>query len=159
MQNTKMSVYFKGSETHSLDSKGRVAIPAKMRKQIAPEANGTFVVTRGVDKCIVCYPLDEWEEYSKNMSHLNMFNPKERYVINVMNMWMDELEMDGQSRIKLPAQLLEFAGVKDKVRIIGMINHLALWEPEEHDAYIARLEEEQPYELAVQQVFEMKPDE
>lgn len=154
-----MSVYFKGSDTYSLDSKGRVAIPAKMRKQISPEANGTFVVTRGVDKCIVCYPLDEWEEYSENMRRLNMFNPKERYVINVMNMWMDELEMDGQSRIKLPAQLLKFAGIKDKVRIVGMINHIALWNPEEHDAYIQKLEEEQPYELAVQQVFEMERDE
>ncbi len=159
MQNTKMSVYFKGSETYSLDSKGRVAIPAKMRKQISSEAGGSFVVTRGVDKCIVAYPLDEWEEYSKNMRHLNMFNPKERYVVNVMNMWMDELEMDAQSRIKLPAQLLEFAGIKDKVRIVGMINHLALWNPEEHNEYIQRLEEVQPYELAVQQVFEMNRNE
>lgn len=150
-----MSVYFKGSDTHSIDSKGRVAVPAKMRKQVTPEAKDTFVVTRGVDKCIVAYPLDEWESYSENMRKLNLFNPKERYVINVMNMWMDEIEMDAQSRINLPKRLQEFAGIKDKVLVVGMINHIAIWNPEEHEAYISKLEEEQPYEQAVQQVFEM----
>lgn len=150
-----MSVYFKGSDTYSIDSKGRVAVPAKMRKQITPEAKDTFVITRGVDKCIIAYPLDEWETYSENMRKLNLFNPKERYVINVMNMWMDEIEMDSQSRIILPKRLQEFAGIKDKVLVVGMINHIALWDPDEHTAYISKLEEEQPYELAVQQVFEM----
>ena len=151
-----MPVYFKGSDTYSIDNKGRVAIPAKMRRLVGPEANNSFVITRGVDKCIICYPTNEWEEHSDNMRHLNQFNPKERYVVHVMNMWMDEIEMDAQSRIMVPKQLLEFAGIKEKVKIVGMINHLELWDPDEHKAYLSRMEDEQSYELAVQQVFEMK---
>lgn len=154
-----MSVYFKGSESHSVDSKGRVAVPAKMRRLFSPEANNTLVVTRGVDKCIMCFPLDEWEIYSENLRRLNIFNPKERYVLNVMNMWMDELEMDSQSRIKLPAQLLEFAKIKDKVKVVGMGNHIAIWNPEEFDAYLSKSEDAYPYEKAVQNVFEMKRNE
>jgi len=154
-----MPVYFKGSESHSVDNKGRVAVPAKMRRLISPEANNTLVVTRGVDKCIMCFPLDEWEIYSENLRRLNIFNPTERYVLNVMNMWMDELEMDSQSRIKLPAQLLKFAEIKDKVKVVGTGNHITIWNPEEFDAYLSKSEEIYPYETAVQSVFEMKRNE
>ena len=154
-----MPVYFKGSETHSVDSKGRVAIPAKIRRFISPEAKNTLVVTRGVDKCIMCFPLDEWEIYSENLRRLNIFNPTERYVLNVMNMWMDEVEMDSQSRIKLPAQLLKFAEIKDKVTVVGTGNHITIWKPEEFEAYLSKTEEIYPYEKAVQEVFEMKPNE
>jgi len=154
-----MSAYFNGMDTNSLDNKGRVAIPVKMRKKIAPEANGCLVVTRGVDQCIMCYPLDEWEKFSKNFSDLNVFNPKERYVLNIINMWMDEVEMDGQSRIKLPAELLKKAGIEGKVRFVGMGNHMALWNPEVHDADNAEKEKEMPYNKSIEQVMAPVKDE
>ena len=50
--------FFKGQETYSIDNKGRVNVPAKMRKSISPDANDTFIVTRGTDKCIVAYPMN-----------------------------------------------------------------------------------------------------
>ena len=49
--------FFKGQETYSIDDKGRVNVPTKMRKSIQPEAGDTFILTRGVDKCIVAYPM------------------------------------------------------------------------------------------------------
>ena len=151
-----MPAYFKGSDTYSIDNKNRVAIPAKMRKLLTPESNETFIVTRGFDKCIMAFPLDEWEEYSKNLMELNQAKKSERWIINVMNMYMDEIQMDAQQRVMLPKNLLEFAGIKDKIRIVGMINYIALWNPDEHDAYIKKMEEEQPYEDAIQAVMDKK---
>ena len=53
---------FKGEETYSIDSKGRVNIPAKMRKSMSPDAGDTFVLTRGFETCIYAYPMDEWKK-------------------------------------------------------------------------------------------------
>ncbi|HLX12368.1 MAG TPA: MraZ N-terminal domain-containing protein, partial [Bacteroidota bacterium] len=51
---------FKGSYTYSVDSKGRINIPAKLRKYVSPDANDTFIVTRGFEKCLFVFPADEW---------------------------------------------------------------------------------------------------
>jgi MraZ protein len=51
---------FKGSYEYSVDNKGRVNIPARLRKYVSPEANDTFVITRGYDACLFVYPLDVW---------------------------------------------------------------------------------------------------
>ena len=60
---------FKGQASYSIDAKGRVAIPAKMRNAMNPEAKGTFTVTRGFEKCIFLYPLDRWTEMEQEIGH------------------------------------------------------------------------------------------
>ena len=54
--------FYKGQETYSVDSKGRVNILVKMRRALSPEAQDTFILTRGSDRCISAYPLDEWRK-------------------------------------------------------------------------------------------------
>ena len=53
---------FKGQAEYSVDRKGRVTIPAKMREAVSPEANKTFTVTRGFEQCVFLYPMDIWSE-------------------------------------------------------------------------------------------------
>ena len=146
--------YFKGCEIFSLDNKGRVNVPSKMRKALSPEAEDTFTVTRGVDQCIVAYPNDEWKKYALRLQELNQFDPKNRYVIHTINMWCDEVVIDAQQRIMLPKRLLEFAEIETKIIIVGMIDHIAFWNPDLHDEYLKSSAE--PYEAIAEQVMSYK---
>lgn len=149
--------FIKGMETHSIDSKGRVSIPAKMRKALAPEAEDSFTLTRGVDKCVAVYPKNEWEKIEAKLSKLNSFNARNRYVINMINSWSEEAQLDAQQRIILPKRLAEFAGIDSKVTIVGMGHYIAFWNPEEYEQYMNKYDE--PYETVAEQVMSSQIDE
>jgi MraZ protein len=133
--------FFKGQELFSIDIKGRVAVPSKMRKSISPEALDTFVVTRGFEKCIFAYPLDEWKTYEDKYQKLSQYDEQSRFFLRKMLMWSEEVKLDPQQRISLPKKMLEFAGIETKVLIVGMIDHVELWNPEEFEKYIESHEE------------------
>ncbi len=128
--------FLKGQETYSIDNKGRVNIPAKMRKAISPEANDTFVVTRGADACIWAYPLDEWKKFEEKFQSLNQFNEKNRFFLRTLTQWAEEVTLDGSQRISIPKKLLEFAGIDSKVTIVGMGDKLEFWNPDKFDSYM-----------------------
>ena len=74
---------FRGQFTYSIDSKGRIAIPAKLRKHISAEASDTFVMTRGLSNCIDLYPLDEWQKIEQTLLDLNSFQPDDARFIRM----------------------------------------------------------------------------
>ncbi len=129
--------FFKGQETYSIDNKGRINIPSKMRKSLSPEANDTFVITRGVDKCVIAYPFDEWRKYEEKFEKLNQFDEKNRFFLRVLLMWSEEVKIDAQQRISIPKALSDFAEIDGKVTIVGMIDHLEFWNPDTFKAYIS----------------------
>lgn len=143
--------FFKGQETYSIDSKGRVSIPSKMRKSISPEANDTFAITRGLDKCITAYPVDEWKKYEEKFANLNQYDEKNRYFLRMLLMWSEEVSLDAQQRITLPRKLMDFAGIDGKVMIVGMGDHVEFWNPEEFDKYLNKYDDS--YEKVAEQVF------
>lgn len=128
--------FFKGQELHSIDNKGRVNIPAKMRRSITPDANDTFTVLRGQDNCIVAYPLNEWKSYEEKFEDLNQYNSKNRYFLRTLLMWSEEVALDAQQRIMIPKKLLDFAGIENKVLIVGMVDHIEFWNPEKFEEYL-----------------------
>lgn len=128
--------FFKGQETYSLDNKGRVNIPAKMRKALLPEANSTFVLTRGIDKCIVAYPLNEWKKYEERYTRMNQFDEENRFFLRTILAWCEEVEIDTQQRITIGKKYLDFAGLESKVTVVGMIDHLEFWNPDEFEQYL-----------------------
>ncbi len=127
---------FKGHAEYSVDSKGRVAIPAKMRSALRPEANQTFVITRGHEECVVLYPLDVWERREEKMAELNTYRSKPRAFVRVAMMWAEEVTLDNQGRVGLPRPLSEFAELDGKVIILGSIDHIEIWNPGRFDAYL-----------------------
>lgn len=133
--------FFKGQEIFAIDAKGRVMIPAKMRRAISPEANDTFTVTRGQDKCVVAYPLDEWKRYEEKFEDLNQYDPQNRYFLRMILMWSDEVSIDGQQRLSIPKKLIDFAEIDKKVLIVGVGDHIEFWQPEEYEKYIAAHDE------------------
>jgi MraZ protein len=141
---------FKGQAEYSVDSKGRVAIPAKMRNALNPEAKNTFTITRGFEQCIYVYPLDQWETIEAEMSALNAYNRDSRNFMRSVLMWADEVSLDGQGRIGIPKTLAEFAGVSDRALIIGALDHIEIWNP---DSFQRLMDEQgQEYEKLAEQV-------
>ena len=135
--------FFKGRELYSVDSKGRVNIPAKMRKNISPEANDTFVITRGPDEdpCIYAYPLDEWRTFEERLKQLNQFNEQERFFLRTLLYWADEVPLDKQFRISLPKSLLDFSKIEKNAMILGSMDHIEIWDPEVFEKYLGRKQE------------------
>lgn len=129
--------FFKGQETYSIDNKGRVNIPAKMRKSMSPEANDTFVVTRGTENCIVAYPLDEWKKYEEKLQNLNQFDEKNRFFLRTILMWSEEVGLDAQQRVTLPKKLIDFAQIDSKTTIVGMVDRIEFWNPENFEKYLS----------------------
>lgn len=128
---------FIGSFTYSIDSKGRVSIPAKLRKYMKPEANDTFVMVRGVDNCIVLYPFDQWKELVETkLGKLNEFNSKDSRFIRTFLQRAAEDSLDTQSRLLIPQNLIEYAGIQKEVFILGAINHIEIWNPVTYENYL-----------------------
>lgn len=133
---------FKGKETFSLDNKGRVSLPAKMRKSIPELAENTFVVTRGLDKCIFAYPINEWEEkHKKSLEELNQYDAQNRQFLRRMLECSEDVALDSQQRITLPKDLLDWAGIESKVTIVGILDHIEFWNPATYDEYMNSCDE------------------
>ncbi len=133
---------FKGSETFILDPKGRVNIPAKMKKCIPAEAESTFVLTRGVGKCIAAYPKNVWEnKYQPQLENLNQFNRDHTKLLRMMLQYCEDVTLDSVQRIMLPNTLLDFAGIEGSVTLIGMHDHIELWNPDTYKEYLDNIEE------------------
>ncbi len=128
--------FFQGEENYSIDIKGRVSIPAKMRKAISPEANDTFVLTRGLEDCVVAYPMDEWKKYMEKFQQLNHYNDSNRFFLRTLLRWNEEVTLDAQQRINISKKLVDFAGIDGKVRIVGLVDHIEFWNPDKYDNYL-----------------------
>jgi MraZ protein len=143
---------FKGSYGYSVDSKGRINIPARLRKYVSTEANDTFVVTRGYDQCLYLYPLDEWTRLELEIRQLSSTNPKHRFFKRRLLEWATESQLDGQFRIMIPRDLLQFAGIENDVLIIGVLEHIEVWNPRIYEAYLKTQDES--YETVAQTVLQ-----
>jgi MraZ protein len=143
---------FKGSYGYSVDAKGRVNIPAKLRKFVSPDANDTFVITRGYEQCLFLYPLDEWAALEQSIRQLSPSNSQHRYFTRTLLQYATESQLDSQSRISIPKELLQFSGIEDQVLILGVLERVELWNPRIHEAYLRSQTEN--YENVAQKVFQ-----
>jgi MraZ protein len=143
---------FKGSYTYSADSKGRVNIPAKLRTYVSREANDTFVITRGFEQCVFVYPLDEWGKLEKTIRQLSPTNAQHRFFMRVLLERATESKLDGQFRISIPKELLQFAGIENEVLIIGVLEHIEIWNPQQYEQYLKA--QAQSYESVAQTVLQ-----
>ncbi len=121
---------FKGQWDYAVDSKGRLALPAKLRRAIRPEANNSLTITRGFEGCLYAYPAYEWERVEEQLSALNTYRRKSRALIRTILRWADDVTLDGQGRLAIGKRHMDFAGITDRVLIIGTLERIELWDPE-----------------------------
>ena len=146
---------FIGSFKYSVDAKGRVSIPAKLRKYVNPEANDTFILTRGTAQCIDVYPMDNWKELAANkLNQLNSFDPKEAMFIRMFLQEAAEDKLDSQSRLIIPKSLMDYAGIEKDIFILGAVKKIEFWNPEKYESYLK--DNVQSYDQIANKVMKMK---
>ena len=121
---------FRGRYEHTMTDKGRVSIPAKFR-EICREKYGdeTFVITN-FDKCLVAYPLKEWNEIERKVSELPQFKQE---VISFLRYLMGgavDCPLDGQGRVLIPQSLRNHARIDKELIMIGMLTRIEIWSRE-----------------------------
>lgn len=121
---------FKGEYEHSVDNKGRVAFPAKLRKALSAEAQESFTLLRGLEPCLYLYPHDEWERVEEKLSQINSFSRQGRTVKRNFLRSAEDLTLDKQNRLSLPSHLMEFSGINDTAIFIGSGERIEVWSPE-----------------------------
>lgn len=128
---------FIGEFTHTLDSKGRTAIPSKFRPQLAEGA----VITRGLDGCLFVYPRAQWEQIAKKFASLPLSQSKTRAFSRLMLAGAMDVDLDSQGRVLIPEYLRKYAGISDKVVIAGLYNRLEIWDKDTWSKYKHNTEE------------------
>ncbi len=114
---------FLGTFEHTLDAKGRLAIPAKLRNSLGEKA----VLTRSPDRCLVLYPMDEWNRLAQQLSQLSQVDRNARDLQYFIFGGASECEIDAQGRIIVPAMLRNYASIDGDVVSVGMNTHIVIW--------------------------------
>lgn len=127
---------FLGEYQHSLDSKGRITIPAKFREQLGEK----FVVTKGLENCIFLYPLQEWQTIEEKLKTLPLTRADVRSFARFFFSGASEMEIDKQGRTVLPGSLREYASIDKDVIVIGVGARAEIWAVENWEKYIESAE-------------------
>ena len=122
---------FLGEYLVPVDDKGRIFVPAEIRRKLPPEAAETFVVVRGFDHCLTAYPQNVWEETARKILELPQTERRVRVLIRGMLSQAAEVRLDRQGRASIPQKLLERAGIGDQMVVIGALNKLEFWNPDD----------------------------
>ena len=120
---------FTGEYNNIIDQKNRLSIPAKYRKALDIINDKTFVLTKGFDKCLFLYPLEEWKQVAKQLSSLSTIKGKNRSFIRSIVRYANYLKYDSQGRIQIPESLLNYSCIKKNVSVIGVIKKIEIWDP------------------------------
>mgnify|MGYP000142963892 CR=1 FL=1 len=129
---------FIGEYIYSLDEKKRLSIPAKFRKELGKRA----ILTRGLDNCLVLYPLQEWEKLTKKLESLPLSRSEARGFLRMMLSGAVDVSFDKLGRILIPEYLKEYAGLEKNVAIIGLSNRIEIWNEQKWKEYKERIEKE-----------------
>ena len=121
---------FLGEFEYKIDEKGRVPIPPKFREELREGV----ILTPGVEKCVIVYPLSEWEKVAAALTTGSLTRSKLRRLNRAIFATAFPLNIDKQGRIALPAPLRQHAGIEDEVIIAGANTYLELWNKEQWES-------------------------
>jgi MraZ protein len=127
---------FLGRYAHSVDAKGRLAIPARYREELA----AGVVLTRGIDRCLALYPMSAWLPLAEQVSGLPITDPDARTFRRMVFAEAVDLELDAQGRILLPPELRRYADIDRDAYVVGVNTSIEIWSPARWDAQSALME-------------------
>ncbi len=127
---------FIGEYQHNLDDKGRLAIPAKFRRDLQKGA----VVTRGLDNCLFLYTKTEWAKLAEKLAALPFSQSNSRAFSRLMLAGAMDVEVDKQGRVVLPEYLRNFAGLKKNAIIAGLYSRIEIWDETKWNEYKGQTE-------------------
>ncbi len=125
-----------GEYKHTVDPKGRVAVPAKFRTLFEQGA----IVTRGLEHCLFVFGMKEWELLVGKITALPLAQANARAFGRLMLAGAVDVQLDAQGRVLLPSYLREYAGLKKNVTIAGLHSRAEIWDTESWEAYKSKTE-------------------
>ena len=120
-----------GEFVHSLDAKGRLIMPAKLREDIGER----FVVTKGLDGCLFAFSLTEWTNFEEKLKTLPLSNKNSREFTRFFLSGATECEIDKQGRFLIPNNLRQVANLEKEVIIIGVGTRIEIWNKDKWKTY------------------------
>lgn len=126
-----------GEFEHNIDDKGRIIVPAKFREGLGSK----FVVTRGLDRCLFAYPLDEWKLLEEKLKKLPLTKRDARAFTRFFFSGAIECELDRQGRINIPQNLRKYAELVKECTVIGVSNRIEFWSRDVWEDYFTESEE------------------
>jgi MraZ protein len=126
---------FKGTYEHTIDDKGRISLPAKLRKNMAEDIE-SFTLTRGHDNCLYLYPEDEWRKREDELlERLRTDKTLHRKYRRAVIGGAEEVAIDKQKRVMIPQKFLAAVNIRKDVLLIGNLDKIEIWDPGEFRAY------------------------
>lgn len=119
-----------GVYQNSIDAKNRVIVPSKFRDELGYKA----VLSRGLDNCLIIYPMETWEEQQKQLASLPKSDPQARAFLRYIYSNAVECEIDKQGRTVIPLNLREAAGIEKELVTIGMMDRVEIWAKEVYES-------------------------
>ena len=125
-----------GEYLHTLDSKKRLSLPAKFRKEVGKKV----VVTRGLDACLFMFPIAAWKGIADKLQKLPFGQADTRGMSRFLLAGAVETEVDGAGRILIPDYLKEFADLRSRVVLAGVSDRVEIWNEKTWEEYKRRIE-------------------
>lgn len=126
-----------GEYHHNVDEKGRMIIPAKFREGLG----SSFVMTRGLDRCLFVYPPEEWRKLENQLKELPFTKKDARAFTRFFFSGAAECELDKQGRVNIASPLREFAQLEKECVIIGVSSRVEVWSKKNWETYFAESED------------------
>jgi MraZ protein len=121
-----------------VDAKGRFMFPVGLRKQLADAFDKGFVMNRNLhQKCLVLYPLEEWNKLNKSLSKLNRLLPKHDALVRRILGGATGVEADSAGRLLVPKPLSEYAGLSADIKVLGSNNIIEIWDKKAYEDFMA----------------------
>jgi MraZ protein len=131
-------VAFRGQYEHSLDSKDRLTIPARFRESLAQGV----VLAAGLDPCVEVYPPAGYAAFEQEAyGRLHPLDPQARMLRRRFNAGSHDDDLDSAGRVRIPRHLIEYAGLKGSCVVIGVTDHLEIWDAKRWAEHYAEINE------------------
>jgi len=129
---------FRGIAQLNLDNKGRLAVPARHRDALIERCGGHLVVTADADRCLLIYPLPDWELIQQKLEGLSNLDSRVRDLQRRLIGFAVDVEMDGAGRVLISPALREFAQLDKNVVLVGQGKKFELWNKDNWEQLIDR---------------------
>ena len=123
---------FMGEYHHNIDEKGRLIMPAKFRNDLKDK----FIITRGLEKCLYVYSLEDWDKLVSKLNTLPFTKKDARIFIRSSFSGAAQIEVDRQGRINITSPLIDHAGLTKECVIIGANDRIEIWSKDEWDKFL-----------------------
>jgi len=121
---------FRGVAQLNLDSKGRLAVPARHRDVLLERCAGHLVITADADRCLLIYPLPDWELIQQKLEGLSNLDPRVRELQRRLIGFAVDMDMDGAGRVLITPELRRYAQLEKSVVLVGQGKKFELWNEE-----------------------------